>query len=291
MILYLKRRFLSLVWRLRCRLDPEQTASFRLEDGSRFDYPLKSIVGWCLFTGRFEVPELKFLRERVRPGSTFLDVGANGGLYTVLASGLVGERGRVFSFEPGAEQLRLLERNVELNGLRNVTIVRSAVGDRRGEVQLGVSRDGAMSSLARTDHPAQDIVGWQPVEMITLDEFAREAGLDRVDFLKVDVEGAEKLVFGGARGLLAENPSLVVMFEAADVNAGAFGYSARELLTGLEASGFRVCRLDDEGQPLPVDASDPRIGTEVYNFVALGPGAKPALGRSAAPRSVSASRA
>src|SRR5688572_13721373 len=225
----LSRKVRSLGWRVRTALSPEQIASFRLQDGSRFDYPLKSVIGWSLATRRFETAEVDFALRHLKPGDVFVDVAANGGLFALVAARRVGHTGRVFAFEPAARELELLAHNVRVNDAGNVTIIRKAVGDRSGTARLGISADGAMSSLAKTDHPGQHIVDWQTVEMVTLDEFCLDQGVERVDFLKVDVEGAERLVFAGARRTLQQNPHAIILFEGADVNAAGFGYTVREL--------------------------------------------------------------
>src|SRR6185312_8497302 len=119
--------------------------------------------------GTFETAELRFIQERLRPGDVFVDIGANGGIYTVIAAKKVGASGRVLAFEPGPRNLELLKRNLALNGLTNVTIVPKAVSNTAGAAALAISRDGAMNSLAKTSHAGQRIEKWETVETTTLD--------------------------------------------------------------------------------------------------------------------------
>jgi FkbM family methyltransferase len=264
-----RRSLRSLFWRAHCLVAPSTLATFRLPAGGRFDYPLKSLIGWALYTGCFEQSEVKFVLRTLKPGDTFVDVGANGGFYTVLSALQVGPTGHVYAFEPGDREAALLQHNVDVNGLGNVTIVRRAVSDVHGTATLGISADGAMNSFARTRHPGQHIVGWQSVPVTTLDRFAEDSHVARIDFVKIDVEGAERLVIHGAQQILARPYDIAILFEASELNASAFGYSVADFLAELRAMGLTVCALDSEGGPYPAAPGDPRHGREIYNFVAF----------------------
>jgi len=84
----------------------------------------------------------------------------------------------------------------------------------------------------------------------------------------MDVEGAEKLVFEGARNLLSKNQSVVILFEATDLNACGFGYTVRNFLGELEATGLEIYYLNRRGQVIPVSDRNEKLGNEIYNFVA-----------------------
>jgi len=138
--------------------------------------------------GMYEEDHFLAIRKLVRPGMVVYDLGANAGFYTLALAKLVGASGRVFSFEPDARNTYLLRRHVDLNNLRNVTVVQAAVGSATGLVPF---------------------TGWEIVEKsaylvpsISLDEFI-DAGNPVPDFIKMDIEGAEAAALTGARGLLA----------------------------------------------------------------------------------------
>jgi len=122
--------------------------------------------------------------------------------------------------------------------------------------------------MANNKHPDQQIESWQTVEVTTLDAAARELGIKRVDFVKIDVEGAEKLVFEGARETLAAHPSAVILFESAEFAASAFAYTTRGMLSELQTSGFSLYYFDGPERIQFQTPGDPRIGREIYNFVA-----------------------
>src|SRR5438094_750470 len=83
----------------------------------------------------------RFIESLVHPGDVAVDVGANIGYHTLIFARAVGERGRVFAYEPDPDNFRLLRRNVELNGYRNVRPFQAAVSDRSGTLTLYLSRD------------------------------------------------------------------------------------------------------------------------------------------------------
>jgi FkbM family methyltransferase len=263
----LRVALLNKLWRARCILKPG-LASFVLVDGSRFKYPADSIIGFSLFTKTFETSELKFIQEKLRPGAIFIDVGANGGIYTLIAAKRVGPEGRVIAFEPDPRNVALLRENIALNKLTNVTVVAKAVSSAEGTGSLAISRDGAMNSLAKTTHGGQQIEKWETVETTTLDQALREAGVSRVDVIKIDVEGAERMVLEGARETLANNRDAVILFEATDLAATSFNYTACDLLKMLLAQGFTISSFDGATLAQMQNVDDPRIGRELYNFVA-----------------------
>ncbi len=256
-----------LIWEIRCIAAPNRCATFRLVDGSRFDYPIKSAIGYGLSMAAFETAEIAFMRGLLQPGDVVFDVGANAGLFTVIAARQVGANGRVYAFEPGQRELELLHHNVSINNLTNITIIPYAISDRNGTAQFAVASDGALSSLGKTNHPEQKIIGWETVQTITLDSFAKDQGIARVDFLKIDVEGAERSVVRGAAAILADNPRLNVLFESDLRNTDCFGYTPQAFLSELVSSGLSVHCLVDEGSHFPISADDPKLGTDIYNFV------------------------
>ena len=258
-----------LAWEIKCIISPNGLATFRLADGSRFDYPIKSAIGYGLSMASFEVGEIAFMRRSLKPGDVVFDVGANGGVFTVIAAKQVGPGGHVYAFEPGQRELRLLRHNIALNNLTNVAVIGRAVGNETGTAQFAVASDGALSSLGKTSHPQQKVEKWEMVEIITLDEFIRQQNIPQVDFIKVDVEGAEKLVLEGAANLIATNPQLRILFESYIVNTSAFNYTPNVFLAELIKSGLSVHYIKDTGLCPVTSTDDPQLGTQFYNFAIL----------------------
>jgi FkbM family methyltransferase len=264
----IRRRFLSYGLKIFGKIWQDKNCTFSLPDGSHFNYPLNSAIGRALFTGGFEIAEVEFMRKLLKPGDIVFDVGANGGLFTVIAAKKVGDSGHVYAFEPGERELELLRHNIEINHLKNVTVIAAAVGDKIGSTQLAISCDGALNSLRQTDHPKQQIEGWQPVKMLTLDSVIQEFKIPQVEFIKIDVEGAEKLVIAGANILLSSNTPPVILFESSDLNARCFGYAVRDLIAEFIENKYAINHFDESGYLTPICSEDPRLGKQIYNFIA-----------------------
>ncbi len=157
---------------------------------------------------------LRALESVVGPDSVCLDVGANIGLYCLGLSQLAPD-GRVYAFEPSPGALQWLRRNLEANDVTNVEVVEAAVSDRVGTVGFhDVPFFTAGSFTAdESSHLASEAVGSTLVEVpcTTLDAFVESSGVERVDVIKIDVEGAELSVLEGAKGILDQHRPTVVM--------------------------------------------------------------------------------
>jgi FkbM family methyltransferase len=264
----LVQRFKGYVWNLRCRVTPDKVQTFTLEPSIRFEYPLKSLIGNALSIGAFETAERAFIQRTLKPGDTFLDIGANGGIFSMLAARRVGPAGRVIAFEPSRREADLLRRNIALNQFENIQVIEQAVSNEDGAAQLAISQDGALNALRQTNHPAQHIQGWLEVATVTLDTFLERSAIDRVDCIKMDVEGAERLVFQGSARLLTQAAPLTILFESVEVNAAGFGYHVSDFLAELRAQGLWLYYLDAQGWPLAISELLPEFGRRHYNFVA-----------------------
>ena len=158
-----------------------------------------------IYAGLHEFADMAFVLHFLRPHDLFVDVGANVGSYTILASGVVGCR--TVAFEPDPEAAVALERNVALNRLvERVETRRAAVGDRDGTIRFSVGLDTVNHVTAQPDMPSRDV----PIQ--TLDRAVFGAGLIP-RLIKIDVEGFEASVLRGARAVLAESELIAVQTE------------------------------------------------------------------------------
>ncbi len=223
------------------------------------------IDGLIYSFGTYEISGTRFLQSLLRPGMSFVDVGANGGYYSLLASRLVGKAGRVDAFEPVPRIRRKLVRNLELNGASNVVVHDEVVADRVGTVGFFISGHHRNDGTGSTIRGASTVE--QPVDTpsTTLDQHFPGP----VDLVKIDTEGSEHAVLRGAERLLTSPAAPALLFESYDAGAIAshlesFGYSVRalhySLRNGLEfyppSETFHNVFSDYEG----------------VNFVALPPG-------------------
>jgi FkbM family methyltransferase len=197
---------------------------------------------------------------------TVLDIGAHHGLYTVLASKRVGPSGKVIAFEPSPRERKQLVRNVRINFCSNVHIEPHALGKEPARNNLYVVEGGEDGCNSLRPPAVQSEIRAVPVEVVTLDAIASKLGLTKVDFVKLDVEGAELDVLKGALGLLQTIPRPVLLVEVYDVRTKPWGYQAREIVEFLDRLGYRWFQLLDNGSLRLVSSN-----LDVYdaNLVAL----------------------
>lgn len=212
--------------------------------------PLNEDVGrFIYYLGNYESEEVDYLMQALRPDDVCFDVGANLGYYTVLMARAV-PQGRVYAFEPDPFCNALLQLNVRINGLENVVVSRLALSDRPGTSSFFRCIDSAFSSFKDTARKAVSSVIEVPVT--TLDEFVATNDVPRVDFVKVDVEGAEGLVLAGGKRLLqnfAQRPRLLLL-ELFEGNHGTFGDSTAGILESLRQTHYEPFVLSAK-KPMP----------------------------------------
>jgi FkbM family methyltransferase len=171
-----------------------------------------------LLDGFWELGLTLCVARNVRPGMTAIDVGANFGYYTLILGGLVGAEGCVYSVEPNPAAAAMLRRSVDLNGMATrTTVIEAAAGAvDGGEVLLHVPRNEPKNAsvIGSAGSAASDSGTLHHVRQVRIDTVA--AKVKRVDFIKVDVEGAEEAVIAGLMEVLRrDRPCLVLEFNAA----------------------------------------------------------------------------
>jgi FkbM family methyltransferase len=197
-------------WRIK-RFLPDRYFQFRFP-GGRIYLNLKMHRGMLSRAlGMYEPAKMEAVLKLLKPGSTFIDIGANIGDFSLLAASVTGSAGRVLAFEPEATNCCLIKRNIELNEYKNIEVFQLALSDSNGEASLYLGDRCDYHSLLK-DQPERK-AGVIAVKTRTLDSFLEEFGQDRVDMIKVDVEGAELKVLRGAREMLRRNPNVVILLE------------------------------------------------------------------------------
>lgn len=216
----------------------------KLHDGRKFYWTAKdrtSLLGLGL-TGVWEQEETSFLRRIVRPGQMVVDGGANYGYYTLLFSHLVGLRGKVHSFEPLNEAYRLLQQHVLLNNAEaNVLLNRYGLGERKERTNIYVMKGWGLGGA--TVRPSGDIL-MGTCQIVPLDWYIKQKKINRVDFMKLDIEGSELSALKGSIQTLHNFlPSL--MIEITKDAYRDFGYTLNDLydfLSGLRYSLYFLRR-------------------------------------------------
>lgn len=185
-----------------------------------------------------EAPALRFMESFLQPGMTVVDAGAHEGYYTLLAARRVGRKGCVISFEPSPRERNALLWHVRINHCANVTVESVALGYDSGAAQLHVV-EGLRTGFNSLRPPAiSDRTETVSVRIERLDDSLRRLGVDHVDFIKMDVEGAELSLLQGASELLRREPRPVILAEVEDSRTAPWGYPAREIVKALRERNY-----------------------------------------------------
>lgn len=200
-----------------------------------------AITPLVLEKGIWEARETRVFLDSVAAGDVVVDVGANVGYYTLLAAERVGAEGRVYAFEPDPVSFEILERNVRLNGFANVTAEPKAASNQNGTTMLFF--DDAIREDSRIYEPTSgvlaDVLGRSlerkqvEVETVRLDDYF-EGVEERVDFIKIDTQGAEGVIVEGLLGLAGRSPGLSMIVEFVPALLADFGSDSAELIENLE---------------------------------------------------------
>lgn len=179
------------------------------------------------------------VRRALAPGRFFLDIGANIGHFSLLAAHLVGKEGRVFSFEPSQYNVKLLYLNARVNGFENIEIYPFAVADKRMLLAYdGVASNGVISEISEN---INSVMQTTLVYSVNLDDVLED--VEKMEVIKIDVEGAEYMALDGGRNLLRKHRPIVF---------SEFAPPALEVVSRVSAEAYLRLLLVDEGYAIAV---------------------------------------
>lgn len=208
----------------------------------------EGIVPYLLTEGIYDPSLTSLFKTLIRPGMTVFDVGANFGYFTLIAAQCVGNNGRVFAWEPEPDNYNLLVRNIELNRCINVTALPLALSDREGQVSLYLDKANlGCHSVSKENVSSPG--GFRQVQATTLDRFVDKLGPNnRVDVIKMDVQGAEGLVIAGGDETLRRNDVKMLM-EFWPAGLRKVGTEPAALLRKLQGLGFQIAVVEGTSAP------------------------------------------
>ncbi len=230
-------------WLLRTRGEAAETV-VRTKWGELGVPSLSESIGFFLLVdGVYEPESVHFLEQTLRPGDSFVDIGANIGFLTLVGARRVGVQGRVLAVEASERIHAVLRDNMDRNGLTQVVLQRCAIH----ELDRAVKEfyEAPMEKFGKGSLAPQY---YQPATMVptrTLDSLVEETGSPKVDVLKVDVEGFEAGVLRGASRLLSTKDAPWILFEFEDWSEARAGYPAGCAQDVLCDKGYRIARLPD----------------------------------------------
>jgi FkbM family methyltransferase len=221
------------------------------------------VITYAFRESRRDERELAWLASRLPPEAVFVDVGANLGQWTLPVATHVGPNGRVVAIEPAAATAAALARSIRLNGLTRAEVVRVAASDLDGMALLHHhDRDPSQHSLGHVGPAAEE------VHTRALDSLLAELEVDRLDAVKIDVEGAEEIVLRGSSRMLSELRPIVI-FEVRKGLPERLGLEVDGAWRLTLGAGYRSYRLDDGGSLLPMTPEMLSGHVRGWNIIAL----------------------
>lgn len=214
-------------------------------------YP-KGQIAECLYRSNFEHDDIELVITYLKAGMNVLDIGANIGIYSIIADKIVGATGHVWAFEPSTETHNRLLANLALNKASSVESVKIALSDvveatltlkrdpgyKDGERYLSIRNEAISRELGELSDLGDD----ENVRVTTLDHFmhAEDRGSPKIDFIKMDVEGVEFSVLRGAHNILTENPDIIIFFECTWQGCELSGHKISDVFVYLRELGFKL---------------------------------------------------
>lgn len=217
-------------------------------------------MGLSIWGEEYEKEESNFIKNNLKPGGIFIDIGANIGFYTVLAAKIVGETGKVIAFEPDPKNIEILKKNIAENKLNNVVIEQKAVGERNGVISLYQSEHNAGDHCTydRQDrirvlkeknkinpkgvydqHSQKDPRKKIEVEMVSLDDYFLKNSITPT-FLKIDIQGFEYPAMKGMEDTLKKIPHLTVTSEFWPAGIEMTQNNPKEYLELFTKHGYKI---------------------------------------------------
>lgn len=223
--------FLGRALRLPFRLIPRNSVLPILQGRLRGKKWIVGSSSHGCWLGSYEHKKRILFEEIVEEGSCVFDIGANVGFYTLLASVMVGPRGRVLAFEPVPSNLTFLKAHLGLNGVENVDVFETAVSDREGQERFECCKDRCEGRLTAN--------GNFVVHCVSLDGLTARSVFRAPDVIKIDVEGAELSVLrGGSRLLAAFHPTIFLATHGTELH--------RECVSLLRRLGYQLDAIEGE---------------------------------------------
>lgn len=201
-----------------------------------------------LVLDRYEPETTRLFQRVLQPGMTMVDIGAHAGYFSLIGASRVGAAGKVYAFEPYPASFEELQRNIELNGYKNIHAACKAVSDRTGVHKLLVNPKGSDRHSLYAGESS-----WEPnspeVETTSLDDFLEGCNWPRVDLIKMDIEGAEPAALAGMKQTLERCGVRFLIMEFSPSPLKAAGFDPRGFLQELTNLGFSLYTIEEEKEP------------------------------------------
>jgi len=229
-----------------CKTLPDRMTA-ETKDGRKFSVHLKTGMQTTVyFLGEYEKVLTEIVTAVLREGDVCLDVGANFGWYSTIFHKYCGPSGEVHAFEPMPPTFRELEENYALMGTpANVSINNLGLGEKADELTINLFEGLSTGHASMSDQHRSDAISFK-CDVVTLDSYLEARNVGDVNFVKVDIEGAEMMFLKGAEKLFAQKTPPIWLMEMALQQTSNFGYKPNDLIEFMrERAEYDFYKVDE----------------------------------------------
>lgn len=221
----------------------------QLFNGCQVDCDIRETIQQLIyFFGYYEAIETFWVTQVLKPGDVMIDAGANLGYFSLIGAHVVGDSGQVHSFEPIPDNFKRLEKNIGMNQFdKIVRINNQGVWDQKEVLHFGLSHQTANNFGTFSAGSKENLAHQFDCPVVCLDDYVQEQKLDRLDFIKMDVEGAEwKALLGAEKTLKKFKPHLLI--EICKYTCDRFGYDQNVIWELLKPMGYKMHLIGQSSQ-------------------------------------------
>ncbi len=233
----------NLAWKVHKKIQSSLRPTFINVNGYSMFLDKGDSTGYS--TKEYEKDTTELIKNNIKEGDVVIDLGANIGYYTLLMAKLVGKNGRVFAFEPEPKNLELLKRNIQLNTLKNITVIEKAVSNKVGEDNLYIDKKYIGSHTLYNEFTDKKPI---KVEVTTIDKFFEDYK-GKINFIKMDIEGSEYRALEGMSDLIIKN-NVKLIIEYATSRIIENGNTPNEFMSLIKSLGFKHKLIIDNNNPM-----------------------------------------
>jgi len=197
----------------------------------------------------YAVEMTNFFKDNIKEGDVVLDLGSHIGYFTCLFAQLVGESGKVFSFEPEPNNFKLLKKNNEVNGYKHVVIEQKAVSNVKSKMKMYISNSPKDHRIYDSDDSRESI----EIESVKLDEYFKDFN-QKINLVKSNIQGADFAAFQGMKSIIEKSKSNIILaleFNPAMIKGLGCG-NAEDFLDQLLGYGFKLHDLRWQEKIIPI---------------------------------------
>jgi FkbM family methyltransferase len=214
------------------------------------------------FLDYFDYPGILFLKKNLKEGDVFIDAGANVGSYTLVAAKQVGQTGKVFAFEPVKKIFCRLKEAIALNNRHNIFAEQKALSDENTELALYLAKKSnlGMSSIYHHDTENGRV---EKVEAVSLDDYLENHSTERIDLIKIDVEGSEFSALKGMQKSIRKfKPKILIELKKETLSQS--GHTENDIDDLLSEAGYHKFIIDEQGN---ITNNIQKKQKDYYNYI------------------------